>query len=52
MRWSVGLSAWWRYIPAVEAGLKIAMENGVYSWLSVTVGVEAKLYDGSYHDVN
>ncbi|MBV7391381.1 MULTISPECIES: elongation factor G [Enterococcus] len=39
------------YIPAVEAGLKDAMENGVLAGYPI-VDVKAKLYDGSYHDVD
>ena len=39
------------YIPAVEKGLEDSMANGVlagYPW----VDIKAKLYDGSYHDVD
>ena len=39
------------YIPAVEAGLKDAMENGVLAGYPL-VDIKAKLYDGSYHDVD
>ena len=39
------------YIPAVEAGLKDAMENGVLAGFPL-VDIKAKLYDGSYHDVD
>ncbi|MGH2081085.1 elongation factor G [Aerococcus urinaeequi] len=39
------------YIPAVEAGLKDAMENGVLAGFPL-IDVKAKLYDGSYHDVD
>ena len=39
------------YIPAVEAGLKDAMENGVLARYPL-VDIKAKLYDGSYHDVD
>ena len=39
------------YIPSVEAGLKDAMENGVIAGFPM-VDVKAKLYDGSYHDVD
>ncbi|CZR03449.1 elongation factor G [Trichococcus ilyis] len=39
------------YIPAVEAGLKDAMENGVLAGFPL-VDVKTKLYDGSYHDVD
>ncbi|MBS4750228.1 elongation factor G [Granulicatella sp. zg-ZJ] len=39
------------YVPAVEAGLKDAMENGVLAGYPL-VDIKAKLYDGSYHDVD
>ena len=39
------------YIPAVEAGLKDSMENGVLAGFPL-VDIKAKLYDGSYHDVD
>ena len=39
------------YIPAVESGLEDAMENGVLAGFPL-VDVKAKLYDGSYHDVD
>lgn len=39
------------YIPAVDAGLKDAMENGVLAGYPL-IDVKAKLYDGSYHDVD
>ncbi|MDI7138787.1 elongation factor G, partial [Pseudomonas aeruginosa] len=39
------------YIPSVEAGLKDAMENGVLAGYPL-LDVKAKLYDGSYHDVD
>jgi len=39
------------YIPAVEAGLRDAMENGVLAGFPL-VDVKTKLYDGSYHDVD
>lgn len=39
------------YIPAVEAGLKDAMENGVLAGYPL-VDIKARLYDGSYHDVD
>lgn len=39
------------YVPAVEAGLKDALENGVLAGYPL-VDVKAKLYDGSYHDVD
>ena len=39
------------YIPAVEAGLKDSMANGVLSGYEL-IDVKAKLFDGSYHDVD
>ena len=39
------------YIPAVEKGLADSMENGVLAGYPL-VDVKAKLYDGSYHDVD
>ena len=39
------------YIPAVEKGLVDAMENGVLAGYPL-VDIKAKLYDGSYHDVD
>ena len=39
------------YIPAVEKGLTEAMQNGVLAGYPL-VDVKAKLYDGSYHDVD
>ncbi|WP_066366336.1 elongation factor G [Neobacillus fumarioli] len=39
------------YIPAVEAGLKDAMERGVLAGYPM-VDIKAKLFDGSYHDVD
>ena len=39
------------YIPSVDAGLQDAMENGVLAGYPL-VDVKAKLYDGSYHDVD
>ncbi|MDO4671125.1 MAG: elongation factor G [Aerococcus sp.] len=39
------------YIPSVEAGLKDAMENGVLAGFPL-VDVKARLFDGSYHDVD
>ncbi|MCZ0718051.1 elongation factor G [Aerococcus kribbianus] len=39
------------YIPAVESGLKDALENGVIAGFPM-VDIKAKLYDGSYHDVD
>ena len=39
------------YIPAVEAGLVDALERGVLAGFPM-VDVKAKLFDGSYHDVD
>ncbi|BDR59033.1 elongation factor G [Xylocopilactobacillus apicola] len=39
------------YIPSVEAGLREAMANGVLAGYPL-IDVKAKLYDGSYHEVD
>ncbi|MFD3162757.1 elongation factor G [Herpetosiphon sp. NSE202] len=39
------------YVPAVEAGIREAMETGVIAGYPV-VDVKATLFDGSYHDVD
>ena len=39
------------YVPAVQAGLEDAMKNGVLAGYPL-VDIKAKLYDGSYHDVD
>ncbi|CAN7599569.1 elongation factor G [Rossellomorea sp. LjRoot5] len=39
------------YIPAVQAGLTDALENGVLAGFPL-VDVKARLFDGSYHDVD
>lgn len=39
------------YIPAVEKGLEESMANGVLAGYPL-VDIKAKLYDGSYHDVD
>ena len=39
------------YIPSVEQGLKESMENGVLAGYPL-IDVKAKLYDGSYHEVD
>ncbi|MBE6725630.1 MAG: elongation factor G, partial [Ruminococcaceae bacterium] len=39
------------YIPAVEAGIKSAMQSGVLAGYNV-VDVKVSLYDGSYHEVD
>jgi len=40
-----------QYIPAVEIGIKEAMESGVWAGYPL-VDVKATLYDGSYHEVD
>ncbi|CAM5202872.1 Elongation factor G OS=Ureibacillus acetophenoni OX=614649 GN=fusA PE=3 SV=1 [Ureibacillus acetophenoni] len=39
------------YIPAVEAGLRDALDRGVIAGYPL-IDIKAKLYDGSYHDVD
>ncbi|GHN18268.1 elongation factor G [Lactobacillus delbrueckii] len=39
------------YIPAVDTGLQEAMKNGVLAGYPL-IDVKAKLYDGSYHEVD
>jgi elongation factor G len=39
------------YIPAVSAGIQESMRNGVIAGFPV-VDIKAKIYDGSYHDVD
>ena len=39
------------YIPAVEAGLRDALDNGVLAGFPL-IDIKAKLFDGSYHDVD
>ncbi|ALC83330.1 MULTISPECIES: elongation factor G [Bacillus] len=39
------------YIPAVQAGLEDSLQNGVLAGYPL-VDIKAKLYDGSYHDVD
>ncbi|WP_449538475.1 elongation factor G [Ferdinandcohnia sp. Marseille-Q9671] len=39
------------YIPAVQAGLEDSLERGVLAGYPL-VDIKAKLYDGSYHDVD
>ncbi|MCO6018836.1 elongation factor G [Carnobacterium divergens] len=39
------------YIPAVKAGLEGSLDNGVLAGYPL-VDIKAKLYDGSYHDVD
>jgi len=40
-----------QYVPAVEAGIKEAMETGVLAGYPL-VDIKATLYDGSYHEVD
>jgi len=40
-----------QYIPAVEAGVKEAMETGVIAGYPVT-DIKVTIYDGSYHEVD
>jgi elongation factor G len=47
----VGGSVPREYVPAVEAGLKDSMKNGVLAGYPL-IDVKARLYDGSYHDVD
>jgi elongation factor G len=47
----VGGSVPKEYIPSVSNGLQEAMRNGIVAGYPV-VDVKAKLYDGSYHDVD
>ena len=39
------------YVPSVEQGLEDALQNGLLAGYPV-IDVKAKLYDGSYHDVD
>ena len=39
------------YIPAVERGVKEAMDNGVLAGYPIT-GVHCEIFDGSYHEVD
>ena len=48
---TVGGSIPKEYIPAVDAGIQEAMENGEIAGFEV-VDVRVELYDGSYHDVD
>ena len=47
----VGGSVPREFIPAVEEGLESSMESGVLAGYPL-IDVKAKLYDGSYHDVD
>ncbi len=48
---TVGGSIPKEYVPAVDAGIREAMENGEIAGFEV-VDVKVELYDGSYHDVD
>ncbi|PAD13596.1 elongation factor G [Shouchella clausii] len=39
------------YIPSVQAGIEEALQNGMIAGYPV-IDIKAKLYDGSYHDVD
>lgn len=39
------------YIPAVEAGLRDSLDNGILAGYPL-IDIKARLYDGSYHDVD
>lgn len=39
------------YIPAVEAGLRDSLDNGVIAGFPL-IDIKARLFDGSYHDVD
>ncbi|MGE6632380.1 elongation factor G [Bacillus sp. NPDC077027] len=39
------------YIPAVQAGLEDSLDNGVLAGFPL-IDIKAKLFDGSYHDVD
>ncbi|KIL72090.1 Translation elongation factor G [Bacillus badius] len=39
------------YIPAVQAGLEDALQNGVLAGYQL-IDIKARLFDGSYHDVD
>src|SRR5690606_37822136 len=39
------------YIPAVEAGLRDSLDNGVIAGCPL-IDIKARLFDGSYHDVD
>lgn len=48
---SVGGAVPREFLPAVEKGVKQAMENGVLAGYPMT-GIHCELYDGSYHEVD
>ncbi|MFD1929745.1 elongation factor G [Sporosarcina siberiensis] len=47
----VGGSVPREYIPAVEAGIRDSLDNGVVAGYPL-IDIKARLYDGSYHDVD
>ena len=47
----VGGSVPREYIPAVEAGIRDSLNNGIVAGYPL-IDVKARLYDGSYHDVD
>ncbi|PIC70441.1 elongation factor G [Sporosarcina sp. P16b] len=47
----VGGSVPREYIPAVEAGIRDSLDNGILAGYPL-IDVKARLYDGSYHDVD
>ena len=47
----VGGSVPREYIPAVEAGIRDSLNNGILAGYPL-IDVKARLYDGSYHDVD
>ncbi|ARD48155.1 translation elongation factor G [Sporosarcina sp. P37] len=47
----VGGSVPREYIPAVEAGLRDSLDNGILAGYPL-IDVKARLFDGSYHDVD
>ncbi|HWR82275.1 MAG TPA: elongation factor G [Candidatus Deferrimicrobium sp.] len=47
----VGTSIPREYVPAVERGVRTALDNGVLAGYPVT-GIHCELYDGSYHEVD
>jgi elongation factor G len=48
---TVGGSVPREYVPAVDAGIQEAMQNGILAGYN-TIDVKVKLVDGSYHDVD
>jgi elongation factor G len=48
---TVGGSVPREYVPAVDAGIQEAMQNGILAGYN-TIDIKVKLVDGSYHDVD